>query len=136
MDAILNFKEAAKALQNDERYLALVKARAANDEDEMLQNMIGEFNLARLELNTEMDKEDKNEQKINEMNGRVNHLYTEIMQHPGMVAYNKAKDEIEGFMEYVNAILNAAIDGRDPMEVEQPVAHNCADGCASCSGCH
>ena len=51
MDCIDLFKRAAMALQTDPRYLALDQARKANDKDEELQNMIGEFNLARLDLN-------------------------------------------------------------------------------------
>ena len=39
------------ALQTDPRYLALDQARKANDKDEELQNLIGEFNLARMDLN-------------------------------------------------------------------------------------
>ena len=49
MDVIDLFKKAAAALQTDERYLALAAARKANDEDEALQDMIGEFNLARMD---------------------------------------------------------------------------------------
>ena len=47
MDCIDLFKRAAVALQTDPRYLALDQARKANDNDENLQNLIGEFNLAR-----------------------------------------------------------------------------------------
>lgn len=135
MDAILNFKEAAKAFQTDDRYLALQSARKANDEDKALQDKIGEFQLVRLDLNNEMDKDDKDEARIAELNSRVNQLYNDVMGNENMVAYNKAKDDIEGFMNYVNAIINAAIDGQNPMEVEEPVPHDCGDGCSSCSGC-
>ena len=48
MDCIDLFKRAAMALQTDPRYLALDQARKANDKDEELQNLIGEFNLARI----------------------------------------------------------------------------------------
>ena len=57
MDAIDLFKKAAVALQTDERYLALAAARKANDEDEALQELIGEFNLARMDLNNEISKD-------------------------------------------------------------------------------
>ena len=43
MDAITLFKQAAKALQDDPRYLALDAARKANDADTELQAMIAEF---------------------------------------------------------------------------------------------
>ena len=47
MDCIDLFKRAAVALQTDSRYLVLDQTRKANDKDEELQNLIGEFNLAR-----------------------------------------------------------------------------------------
>ena len=49
MDCIDLFKRAAVALQTDNRYLVLDQARKANDKDEELQNLIGEFNLARMD---------------------------------------------------------------------------------------
>ena len=57
MDAIELFKKAAAAMQTDERYLALDAARRANDENKELQDMIGEFNLARMDLNNEITKD-------------------------------------------------------------------------------
>ena len=56
MDCIDLFKRAAVALQTDNRYLVLDQARKANDKDEELQNLIGEFNLARMDLNNEIGK--------------------------------------------------------------------------------
>ena len=46
MDCIDLFKRAAVALQTDPRYLALDQARKANDNDENLQNLIGEIGRA------------------------------------------------------------------------------------------
>ena len=137
MDAILNFKEAAKALQSDEIYLALESARNANDKDAELQDLIGQFNLERLALDAEMGKDESDEAKLDLLNQKIQGIYTAIMQNPNMMAYNKAKHDIQQFMEYVNAILNAAIDGQDPMLVEEPQEHDCCSsgGCSSCSGC-
>ena len=56
MDCIDLFKRAAMALQTDSRYLAMDQARKMNDKDEELQNLIGEFNLARMDLNNEIGK--------------------------------------------------------------------------------
>ena len=53
MDCIDLFKRAAVALQTDSRYLVLDQTRKANDKDEELQNMIGEFNLARMDAEDE-----------------------------------------------------------------------------------
>ena len=79
MDCIDLFKRAAVALQTDPRYLALDQARKANDNDENLQNLIGEFNLARMDLNNEIGKSERDDARITELNEKVNNLYGQIM---------------------------------------------------------
>ena len=56
MDCIDLFKRAAVALQTDSRYLVLDQTRKANDKDEELQNLIGEFNLARMDADDERSR--------------------------------------------------------------------------------
>ena len=77
MDCIDLFKKAAADLQTDPRYLELDAARRENDMDEELQNMIGEFNLARLDLNNESAKAETDAARVAELNQRVNDLYSQ-----------------------------------------------------------
>ena len=114
MDCIDLFKRAAMALQTDSRYLAMDQARKMNDKDEELQNLIGEFNLARMDLNNE---------------------YGKIMADDGMVAYNEAKRDCEALVNYIDAIINTAMNGGDPMTVQEPSA-SCTGSCSTCGGCH
>ena len=123
MDCIDLFKRAAVALQTDSRYLVLDQTRKANDKDEELQNMIGEFNLAR------------NDARIAELNEKVNSLYGQIMGNEGMVAYNEAKRDCENLVNYIDAIINTAMNGGDPMTVQEPSA-SCTGSCSTCGGCH
>ena len=136
MDAIELFKKAAAAMQTDERYLALDAARRANDENKELQDMIGEFNLARMDLNNEITKDERDDERIAELNGQVNDLYGKIMNHPGMVAYNEAKAAAEAMVNYIDAIINTAMNGGDPMTVQEPAAGGCSGSCSTCGGCH
>ena len=124
MDCIDLFKRAAMALQTDPRYVILDQARKANDKDEELQNLIGEFNLARMDLNNEIGK-----------NERDDALYGQIMGNEGMVAYNEAKRECENLVNYIDAIINTAMNGGDPMTVQEPSA-SCTGSCSTCGGCH
>ncbi|MEG2595984.1 MAG: YlbF family regulator [Ruthenibacterium sp.] len=136
MDAITMFKQAAVQMQKEEAYVALNGTRERNDNDEALQTMIGDFNLARMDLNSELSKsEDKDQDKITELNTKVNALYNDIMTNESMAAYNEAKEELEGVVNYINAIINTAVNGGDPMSVEAPSA-SCSGSCSSCSGCH
>lgn len=135
MDTIELFKKAAAALQTDPCYLALDAARKANDTNEALQDMIGEFNLARLDLNNEVSKDERDDAKVAELNAKVNTLYSEIMASEGMIAYNAAKAEAEAMISHIDAIINTAMNGGDPMSVQAPEA-GCSGSCSSCSGCH
>ena len=113
MDCIDLFKRAAMALQTAPRYLALDQARKANDKDEELQNLIGEFNLARMDLNNEISKSERSDERIAELNTKVNDLYGKIM----------------------DAIINTAMNGGDPMTVQEP-SESCTGSCSTCGGCH
>ena len=64
MDCMDLFKKAAAAMQTDPRYLALDAARRENDADAELQNLIGEFNLARLDLNNESTKTESDAARV------------------------------------------------------------------------
>ena len=135
MDCIDLFKRAAMALQTDPRYLALDQARKLNDNNEELQNMIGEFNLARMDLNNEIGKSERSDARVSELNEKVNDLYGKIMADEGMVAYNEAKKDCENLVNYIDAIINTAMNGGDPMTVQEPSA-SCTGSCSTCGGCH
>ena len=120
MDCIDLFKKAAAAMQTDPRYLELDAARRENDNDQELQGLIGEFNLKRLDLNNESAKPEPDAAHVAELNQQVNDLYTQIMSSEGMVRYNTAKKECEAMVSHIDAIINTAMNGGDPMTVQAP----------------
>ena len=134
MDIIDQVRALALELQKDQRYLVLENARRMNDADEELQQQIGEFNLARIDLNNEISKPEKDADRIAELNDKVRKIYGDIMSNESMVAYNEAKNGVDQLMQYINAILVTAVNGGDPMTVEEP--SSCGGDCAGCSGCH
>ncbi len=135
MDCIELFKKAAVALQTDPRYLALDAARRENDENEELQNLISEFNLARLDLDHETGKPDMDSDRAAQLTQRVNALYDQIMSSETMVRYNAAKADAQAMIAHIDAIINTAMNGRDPMTVQAPPEGNCTGSCATCAGC-
>lgn len=135
MDCIDLFKKAAVAMQTDPRYLELAAARRENDLDQELQGLIGEFNLQRLDLNNEAAKTEPDAARVAELNRRVNDLYTQIMSSEGMVRYNEAKKACEEMVGHIDAIINTAMNGGDPMTVQPPVG-GCTGSCSTCGGCH
>ena len=133
MDIIEMTRALGKAIQQDERYIRLSLARDNNDNDEKLQEMIGRFNLKRVEVNQEAARPDKDQAKLDELNESIRALYKEIMENPNMVEFNAAKEEIDNLMNFVNQILVLSVNGQDPDTVEQS---SCTGSCATCAGCH
>ena len=58
MDAIQAARELGKAIQADQCYKDYEAAKQANDSDEALQKLIGDFNLKRQSLQYELQKPD------------------------------------------------------------------------------
>ena len=126
-------RELGRAIQNDERFIRLQMARVNNDDDEALQTLIGEFNLKRMSMNSEMSKEDNDEEKAAELDTELRELYAAIMSNPNMAEYNAAQHEIESTLKHINTIISLSANGEDPDTVE---LSECGGGCSSCSGCH
>lgn len=133
MDIIQLARDFAEQLGYDERVIAYNTARQQSDEDSALQDLIGQFNLKRIELNSEIGKEEKNNEKITALDGEIKGIYAEVMQNKNMVAYNEAKSGVDKMMNFVNKILAAGINGEDPKTVEEDAG--CSGSCDGCAGC-
>lgn len=134
MDMIEKAREFGKAIAQDERVIRYNLARQKSDEDLELQEMIGQFNLKRIELNAQLGKAEKDDEKIASLDKGIKALYEQIMQNDCMKAYNAAKQEVDAAMRFVNQILAAAVNGEDPDTVTEDTS--CGGDCASCGGCH
>ena len=107
----------------------------ASDADETLQELIGRFNLKRIDLNAELNRTEKDQDKINAINTEIREIYALIMQNEHMAAYNAAKTEVDDLMDYVMQILRGSLNGEDPDLIEHQTG-GCSGSCDSCSGCH
>ena len=136
MDVIELTKQLGLELQKSEAFKVLDNARKLNDADQELQQQIADFNLARMDLNNEIAKgDDKNTDRVNDINEKIHALYMEIMNNESMVAYNQAKNQMDTLMQYITDILTAAVNGEDPTAVQQSSV-GCSGSCGSCGGCH
>lgn len=97
MDAIKAARELGKAIQADERYVRYNEAMKANDADMELQELIGEFNLARQNVALEMSKskEEQNKEKLDTQNKEMQRLYTLVMQNEHMADFTMAKADMD-----------------------------------------
>ena len=134
-DVIKLARELGAALQADARYEKLMQARKVNDEDEALQNLIGEFNMIMLKAQQEAEKEEKDEAKMQEYNEQYVAAYQKIMANENMVAYQAAQSELEAVVNTINGIIAMSLNGEDPMTCD-PDAQNCTHDCSTCGGCH
>ena len=136
MGVISAARELGKAIQADERYIKFNAAREANDKDTDLQNKIGEFNLIRMQLSEEMNKEEGGDKdKIAELNKKMRQAYSEIMISETMMAYNAAKGDFDTLVSEMNTIIDKSIAGEDPATCDYETT-GCSGNCASCGGCH
>ena len=123
-------------LQEDSRYLALRAAQQAADEDEQLQNLIGEFNLKRMAINAEEQKaeEEQDAEKLRTLNTALRSVYADIMQNEHMIAYNEAKEPFDALVQKINTAIALAAQGQDPAAAAEE--SGCTGNCGSCGGCH
>ena len=134
MDVIAKARELGKAIQQDERFIRYAKARLANDEDKELQDAIGEFNIVRMELDREVNSDEKNDDKVKELNEKLRKVYSSVMSSPAMVEFNTAKAALDTLVNEINVIISKSIDGEDPDTCD--TSSGCTGSCDSCGGCH
>lgn len=129
-----------KHLQETAAYKQMQMSRAAVDDDKALQNLIGEFNLKRMNFNQIMSADpdkaesDENKAKIQKLNEEIQKLYSDIMLNPNMQLYADAQGAVSELLEQVNYILSQAANGSDP-DLVDPADH-CTGDCSSCGSCN
>ncbi|MBR7092640.1 MAG: YlbF family regulator [Clostridia bacterium] len=134
MDSILEMaKELGYAIQRDDRFVRTQMAQAGADEDKQLQDLIGQFNLKRMAVSGEAEKEKRDEKKIEALNRELRELYDKIMENEHMVAYNEARTELDKLVNQVAELIAMSAHGQDPADYQE---HSCSGDCGCCSGCH
>ena len=135
MTVIEMARELGKLIQQDERYAEYYRAKAANDADEELQQMIQEFNLKRMQLNSEMSKNDKDGALLSRLDDEIKVLYGNIMANGNMTAFNSAKDAMDSMLSQINMIITYSANDEDPATCPSEQV-SCGGDCGSCGGCH
>ena len=126
--------ELGKALQADDRYIAYALAKQANDEDLELQALINGFEKMRYDLNMELTKENKDTEKIQQLDENIKSNYQKIMSNPRMIVFTAAQKSLESLVENMQQIITMSANGEDPATCEPSTG--CTGSCATCGGCH
>ncbi len=135
MDVIKMARELGKEIQKDPRYTAYQAAQDMADKDEVLQDLIGKFNLKKIDLQQEIQNPDKNPETMQAIDAALKELYAKVMENDKMVAYNVAKREMDSLLSFVQEIIVASSNGQDPDTVEEKPDVACGGSCSSCAGC-
>ncbi|MDE7097633.1 MAG: YlbF family regulator [Ruminococcus sp.] len=133
MDIIEMTRELGKALQADDRYTAYMLAKQANDNDTVLQALINGFENMRLQLNEELAKDDKDTDRIKELDKGIKSNYKQIMSNKNMIVFTAAQNSLESLVNNMNQIITMCANGEDP-DTCQP-STGCSGSCATCGGC-
>lgn len=134
MDIMAMTRELGKAIQQDDRYTAYTLAKAANDNDTELQELIGSFNIKRMDINKEMSSENKDEERLAKLDGELKEVYGQIMSNKNMMIFNAAQGAMEEMMNEITQIINLCANGENPDTCQ--AEHSCSGSCSSCGGCH
>lgn len=137
MDAIKAARELGKAIQNDERYKGYLAAKQANDKDESLQQLIGEFNLKRENLRLQMEKpeSEQDNEKLQKLNKELQGCYEKVMGNPNMANFAVMKGALDQLLQEVQGIISLCCEGEDPDTCQVRPA-GCSSDCSTCGGCH
>lgn len=128
-------RKLGEEIQKDERFIAYAKAKIEVDNNKELQDKIGEFNITRMNLEQESEKETRDEEKIKELNESLRNIYSTVMGSKAMLDFNTAKADLDHIINDINSVIMQCVDGADPKTVE-PETHSCSGSCDSCGGCH
>lgn len=131
MDVLEKARELAQAIAEDERCKRLQAAKTANDSDKELQDIIGEFNLKKLQLNNEFNKPagEQSKEKMTKLENELKEIYSKAMANKSMAEYSKAKTAMDELLSHINGIIQMSVTG----EVSEG---GCTGDCSSCGGCH
>ena len=122
--------ELGEAIEASEEFKKYNEAKALQETDSELQMFIGEYNLRRMQLMNELQKEtaDQDEEMLNSMRDQMNDAYDKVMKHPVMQQFSQSSEALQELVNSVYQIINFHVAGEEP--------HSCGGNCSSCSGCH
>ncbi|MDO4862598.1 MAG: YlbF family regulator [Ruminococcus sp.] len=134
MDIIEMTRELGRALQTDDRYIAYMLAKQVNDEDKELQEQIDSFEKMRYDLSMELTKENKDTDKVKELDENIKSTYNKIMSNKNMIVFTAAQKSLEALVGNMQQIITMSANGEDPATCEP--SSGCTGSCATCGGCH
>ena len=88
-----------------------------------------------MQLQMEVGKADKDDDKIAELDEVIKTSYKSIMDNPKMKVYQAAKEGLDELLNQINTIISMSANGMDPDQINLDLA-SCTGNCSTCGGCH
>ena len=129
MDILEMAKELGKAIADSELMAAVKKAEDVQNNDEKAQQLIGEYNLKRMQLAQRVQKEDVTQEELEAVQKELSDEFDKLMQYPVIGDFITARKELDAVLEQVNNVISFYVTGKTPNG-------GCSGSCSSCSGCH
>ena len=133
MDIIAMARELGHQIQDLPAYKEMMRLSDECDNDADLQKLVSDFNMIKGQINAEIMSDERDDDRIAEMDKNLRETYTTITSHPKMKAMAEAKDAFAQTFNFVTQIITAAANGDDPDTVEMS---SCTGSCSTCGGCH
>lgn len=121
-------KKIGQMLKDSEEFKKYEEVKARYETDSELQMQIGEFNLRKMAVMNEMEKEDKDNEKFERLQNEMRQAYKTAMSNPLMGEFMKTKESFEGLVNNVYSIINYQITG-DTGSCDKSKCASCGGGC-------
>lgn len=129
MDILEMAKELGKAIADSDLMAAVKKAEDVQNNDEKAQQLIGEYNLKRMQLAQRVQKEDVTQEELEVVQKELSDEFDKLMQYSVISDFITARKELDAVLEQVNNVISFYVTGKTP-------DGGCSGSCSSCSGCH
>jgi cell fate (sporulation/competence/biofilm development) regulator YlbF (YheA/YmcA/DUF963 family) len=121
-------KKIGQMLKDSEEFKKYEEVRARYENDSELQMQIGEFNLRKMAVMNEMEKEDKDEAKFERLQNDMREAYRTAMANPLMAEFNSSKEAFENMVNNVYSIISYQITG-ETGSCDKSHCATCGGGC-------
>lgn len=115
------------AIKESNEFINYTAAKKAHDEDEELQSKISVFEKVKQAVMEEMQKDSRDEKKIEVFQSSMREAYSDVMKNVTMTEYLQAKEDLESLVNDIYAVINYHVTGQKP--------GSCSGSCSSCNGC-
>ena len=128
-EVLVAVKNLCDLMKADPRYVAVNEAGRAYSENPEISTLLIEYQAQQTALTELYAKDERDDGIIDAIQGRLNEIYTAIIENPLYVAFKEASDEYEAYYKAIYEEMEFHLTGKRPNS-------GCTHDCSTCSGCH